>query len=126
MENLNPWDELENYEQIPKCTCGGYKCDIGSRLENRREEEIIHQFLMGLKDMGYGVIQYSSNRFAAFTQQSDTTLVQEERMKMITRTKEEKEVVVGLSVQTEYTKKGRIESKQLLCSHCGRFGLDDN
>jgi len=49
-----------------------------------------------------------------------TTLVQEERMKMITETKEEREVVMGLSMQTGYMKKWQIESKQLLCSRCGR------
>jgi hypothetical protein len=27
------WDELANYEQIPKCSCGGCKCDITVRLE---------------------------------------------------------------------------------------------
>ena len=27
------WDELANYQQIPLCTCGGCKCDIGSKLE---------------------------------------------------------------------------------------------
>lgn len=44
---------------------------------------------------------------------------------MITKMKEEREVIMGLSMQTGYKKKGRTESKQLLCSHCGRFGYDD-
>ncbi|KAJ1399233.1 Retrotransposon gag domain [Sesbania bispinosa] len=48
------WDELANYEQIPRCSCGGCKCDIASKLEKRREEERVHQFLMGLDDVSYG------------------------------------------------------------------------
>ncbi|KAJ1419097.1 Retrotransposon gag domain [Sesbania bispinosa] len=31
------WDELANYKQIPRCSCGGCKCDIASKLEKRRE-----------------------------------------------------------------------------------------
>ena len=122
------WDELANYEQIPKCTCGGCNCNIGSRLEKRREEERVHQFLMGLDDVGYGTVR--SNILAMDPLPSlnrvYSTMVQEERMKMITRTKEEREAVsvMGLSVQIGYKKKGRTESKQLLCSHCGRLGHD--
>lgn len=32
------WDELENYQQIPRCTCGGCKWDTGSKMEKHREE----------------------------------------------------------------------------------------
>ena len=49
-------DELANYEQIPACSCGGCKCDIASKLEKRREEEKVHQFLMGLDDVAYGTV----------------------------------------------------------------------
>lgn len=36
------WDELNNYDSIPACDCGGCKCGITSKLEKRREEERIH------------------------------------------------------------------------------------
>lgn len=62
------WDELVNYQQIPLCTCGGCKCDIGIKLEKQREEEKVHQFLMGLDG--------TLNRVYA-------TLVQEERVRAI-------------------------------------------
>lgn len=51
------WDELTNYEQIPICSCGGCKCDIMSKLEKRREEERVHQFLMGLDDTAHGTVR---------------------------------------------------------------------
>jgi len=41
------WDELANYEQNPKYMCGGCKCNIGSCLEKRREEEKVHISLWG-------------------------------------------------------------------------------
>ena len=53
------WEELGNYEQILVCSCGGCKCKIGGELDKKREEERLHQFLMGLDDSVYGTI--SSN-----------------------------------------------------------------
>ncbi|WVZ16525.1 hypothetical protein V8G54_009507 [Vigna mungo] len=70
-------------KEIPRCSCGGCKCDIASKLEKRREEERVHQFLMGLGDASYGTVRSnvligdplpSLNRVYAI-------LVQEERVK---------------------------------------------
>lgn len=96
------WDELTNYEQIPICSCGGCKCDIVSKLEKRREEERVHQFLMGLDDATYGT--FRSNLVATdplpSLNRAYSTLIQDERMRMITRANEEKGEVMGLGVQT--------------------------
>nr|KYP46964.1 hypothetical protein KK1_031446 [Cajanus cajan] len=51
------WDELDNYEQTPMCQCGSCTCDITSQLDKRREEERLHQFLMGLDDVVYGTVR---------------------------------------------------------------------
>ena len=122
------WDELANYEQILQCTCRGCKCDVASKLEKRREEEKVHQFLMGLDDTSYGTVRSSVlatdplpslNRVYAI-------MVQEERMKTITRSKEEKGMVVGLAVQAGSKSKGRREGKDksVVCSCCGKTGHD--
>ncbi|XP_072077788.1 uncharacterized protein [Arachis hypogaea] len=118
------WDELANHEPVLRCSCGGCKCDIGSRLDKRREEEKVHQFLMGLEDVSYGTVR--SNILATDPLPSlnrvYATLVQEERMKMISRTKEDKGSLMGLAVHTGYKHKSRNEIKPLVCSHCGRTG----
>ncbi|KAJ8616905.1 hypothetical protein MRB53_013091 [Persea americana] len=122
------WDELANYEQIPKCSCGGCKCGITSLLEKRREEEEVHQFLMGLDDVNYGTV--CSNILAAdplpLMNRVYSTLVQEERMKNITRAKEERGEVMGLTVQAGSRTKGRGETKDrsVVCSNCGKTGHD--
>ena len=51
------WDELANSDKIPSCTCGGCKCGIDAQLEKRREEEKVHQLLMGLDDASYGTVR---------------------------------------------------------------------
>ncbi|XP_057745311.1 uncharacterized protein LOC130963180 [Arachis stenosperma] len=39
------WDELAHCEQIPKCTCGGCKCEIGSQLEKEGKKRGSANFL---------------------------------------------------------------------------------
>lgn len=51
------WDELGSYEPIPGCECGKCKCNIGAKLEKRRQEERLHQFLMVLHDDTYGMVK---------------------------------------------------------------------
>ena len=50
------WDELNNYDLIPVCTCTGCKCNITIQLEKKREKERVHQFLIGLDENGYGTV----------------------------------------------------------------------
>ncbi|PNX56163.1 hypothetical protein L195_g058074, partial [Trifolium pratense] len=44
------WEELSNYDQVPTSKCGLCRCRLGSLLEKKRDEEKVHQFLMGLDD----------------------------------------------------------------------------
>ncbi|XP_074277097.1 uncharacterized protein LOC141600750 [Silene latifolia] len=46
------WDELTNYSKVQQCTCGA-----AVALAKEREEEKVHQFLMGLDDKLYGHIR---------------------------------------------------------------------
>ena len=122
------WDELGNYQQIPTCTCEGCKCNIKAQLERRREEEKVHQFLMGLDDVLYGTVR--SNLLATDPLPSlnrvYSILIQEERVKAIVRTKEEKTEIVGLAVQTGGGMRGRENTKDkgIVCSNCNRTGHD--
>ncbi|WVZ15755.1 hypothetical protein V8G54_013321 [Vigna mungo] len=114
--------------KIPRCSCGGCKCDIASKLEKRREEERVHQFLMGLDDANYGTVR--SNILAGDPLPSlnrvYVTLVQEERVKTINRSKEERGAVMGLAVQAGYRAKerGDTKDKSMVCSYCGKAGHD--
>ncbi|XP_074303250.1 uncharacterized protein LOC141637698 [Silene latifolia] len=46
------WDELANYIKIPACTCGA-----ASVIAKEKEEEKVHQFLMGLDKNLYGHVR---------------------------------------------------------------------
>jgi hypothetical protein len=122
------WDELGNYEQIPACSCGGCKCNIASKLVKKKEEEKVHQFLMGLNDGIYGAVR--SNLLATDPLPSlnrvYSTLIQEERVRTITRGREERSEVMGLAVQTiGRGARGRgnpIDKSGMTCTHCNQSG----
>ncbi|XP_050895027.1 uncharacterized protein LOC127101610 [Lathyrus oleraceus] len=123
------WDELANYDQIPICSCGGCKCDISSKIEKRIEEERVHQFLMGLDDAIYETVR--SNLLATDPlpnlNRIYSTMIQEERVRMMTRTTEERREVMSLAVQTNGRAfKGRWDGKYkfVSCTHCHRAGHD--
>lgn len=43
------WDELNDFEALLACSCAGCRCNISTKLSQRREEEKVHQFVMGLE-----------------------------------------------------------------------------
>ncbi|KAH9678849.1 retrovirus-related pol polyprotein from transposon RE1 [Citrus sinensis] len=51
------WDELSNYVQPPVCCCGNCTCNLSTQWEKQREEERVHQFLMGLNDTIYETVR---------------------------------------------------------------------
>lgn len=51
------WDELNDFDQIPTCTCKGCTCGISATLNKKREEEKLHQFLMGLDDVQFKTVR---------------------------------------------------------------------
>ena len=77
---------------------------------------------MGLDDSDYGTIR--SNLLATERlpplNKVYSTLIQEERVKVITRAKEECGEIMGLAVQTSFKPKGwnEVEDKAIIYSYC--------
>ncbi|XP_071906222.1 uncharacterized protein [Coffea arabica] len=51
------WDDLNDYDPMPTCSCNGCKCNFVTRLQQRQEEERVHQFLMGLDESSYSNVR---------------------------------------------------------------------
>ncbi|XP_068483289.1 uncharacterized protein [Phaseolus vulgaris] len=83
---------------------------------------------MGLDDASYGTVR--SNILASDPLPSlnrvYAMLVQEERVRMMAKSTEERGLVVGLAMQANYKEKGRgdMVEKLMTCSHCGKNGHD--
>lgn len=96
-------------------------------LKNQREEEKVHQLMMGLDDTLYGIMR--SNVLAivplSLLSRVYATLVQEERIRVISQGKEEQGDVIAFASQA----RGRgtrglteIKDRNSICSICNRAG----
>ncbi|KAJ0031329.1 hypothetical protein Pint_14443 [Pistacia integerrima] len=120
------WEELGNYEQNPMCRCGGCKCNIGTELDKRREEERLHQFLMGLDDSTYGTVRFNilSAEPLPNLNRAYAMIVQEERVRHMTQGREQRGEPMAFAVQTGSNSKGRIDTKDksTVCTNCSKTG----
>lgn len=43
------WDDINDFDALPSCTCTGCSCGLNVTLRNRRMDDQVRQFLMGLQ-----------------------------------------------------------------------------
>jgi len=93
------WDELMGYDQYPSCNCGKCECELGSKIDKKREEEQVHQFLMGLNGKLYGTVHAGllATEPLQLLNRVYSTLVQEERVKNMARAREDHGEFIGLA-----------------------------
>jgi hypothetical protein len=122
------WDELSTYITSRVCTCGKCTCNWAADLSKERQDERVHQFLMGLDDDLYGTLRSSIiaqdplpslNRVYAL-------VVQEERHKNMTKECDARTEAVAFAVHgSPSTYNGtKARSDKSICSSCGRTGHD--
>ncbi|KAL9232863.1 hypothetical protein vseg_007926 [Gypsophila vaccaria] len=80
------WDELANYNKIPACSCGAT-----SEVAKEKEEEMVHQFLMGLDNNLDGHVRSTLLMEDPITTLSHAyaLVMHEERHSNVTKVKEE-------------------------------------
>ena len=83
---------------------------------------------MGLDDMVYGTVRSSLLAIEPLPSLNRvySTLIQEERIKNINRTKEEQGEITGLAIETGARMKGRedVKDKTMVCLNCNQAGHD--
>ncbi|GJR79707.1 retrovirus-related pol polyprotein from transposon TNT 1-94 [Tanacetum coccineum] len=110
------WDELSNYEQVATCKHGKCICNLGAILTNKQEEEKVHTFLLGLDENTYATARSNILTQDPLTNMNKvySILIQEERVKTMTRGKDERQELMAMAVQnrTEY------KNKSTSCTNC--------
>ena len=111
-----------NHDQFMLCSCGGYKCEIYPKIAKKQEEERVHQFLMGHDGNLYGMVRLNllATEPLPSLNRVYSTLIQEERVKDMARTKDEHGEFVALAAQAIFNSKGQGETldKSVRCTHC--------
>ena len=113
------WNELDNYIQIPPC-----KCSSAEKIVKTMEEDTIHQFLMGLDDERYSIVQ--SHILAMDPLPSIEKIFnmvqQEENHKSTMANREAQPETMGAFSTSHLTRPGYLQSEKPSCKHCGKIG----
>ncbi|KAJ3698018.1 hypothetical protein LUZ61_001723 [Rhynchospora tenuis] len=118
------WDELSSYVSAPTCICRGCTCNLTAMFLKEKENEKIHQFLMGL-DEGFSSIRTNILSMDPFPTLNRvySMVIQEERHKTVTRGREERSDAVGFAVQINKTESFQTKTgEKPTCVHCGKIG----
>nr|GMD96947.1 retrovirus-related Pol polyprotein from transposon TNT 1-94 [Ipomoea batatas] len=123
------WDELNNLERLPVCTCGGCKCSLSTQLEKRKEEERVHQFLMGLDGEQYNTIRSNilSQDLLPNLNRVYHMVVQDEQARTIVSTHDNRSNLVSYVMRAGQGNRvtlGRTKKDGVTCVHCHRIRHD--
>ena len=123
------WEELANYDQIPTCQCGRCTCNLSVQFDKKREEEKLHQFLLGLDDTMYGTIRSNilSTEPLPSVSKAYSLICQEERVRNMSKEKEGRGEPMSFAIHanTGGRRPGTgTKDKPVLCSYCNRGGHD--
>ncbi|KAH9705237.1 retrovirus-related pol polyprotein from transposon RE1 [Citrus sinensis] len=116
--------ELSNYEQSPACLCGNCTCNLGAEWDKKRDEERLHQFLMGLDEAVYGGVwsHILSTEPLPKLNRAYAIVIQEEQVQSMTRAKEERSEPVAFAVQAAQGSHDNRDKTSVLCTHCNKTG----
>jgi hypothetical protein len=113
------WDELDNYDPIPTCTCGGIRY-----VHEKHNRDHVFQFFMGLDDSFSQIRgQILLNDSLPPINKVFSLVIQEDRQKEISITPLVHETP-ALMTKTTATKPGKWANRKEkpICSHCGISG----
>ncbi|CAL9217201.1 unnamed protein product, partial [Arabidopsis halleri] len=102
--------------------------ELASQLEQDRDEEQTHQFLMGLDDVRFGGIRFTLTNMEPLLKLSQVyQRVSNERKQSITRNKEERSDAMGFRFKRVTEKYGKPETfqyreKDTTYTYCGKYG----
>lgn len=81
------YDDLVQLKPLRICECGHCNCDIATKIADDRNDEILHQFLIGVDDDLYGLVRSNllSRDPVPTLDEAYLALIQEENSKGIAR-----------------------------------------
>ncbi|XP_074293169.1 uncharacterized protein LOC141620115 [Silene latifolia] len=118
------WDELANHSTVPPCTCGA-----AAALAKEKEEERVHQFLLGLDSPIYQNVRTNLLMEDKITSLSRAyaIVLREERHSALTRGKEEhSEAAMAVQVNSggrgsSNTPSSDQADRPVRCTHCKKW-----
>ncbi|XP_019099751.1 PREDICTED: uncharacterized protein LOC109132539 [Camelina sativa] len=119
------WDCLGCYRPPLSCTCGLCTCNFGAEEEKRREEDKVHDFVMGLDEEVYGMVKSNllSQEPLPTLEYVYLKVTQDEDARLKKKNPEEKSENMAFVAQTQKPKyRGDDRDVGIVCSNCGQTG----
>ncbi|XP_073045833.1 uncharacterized protein [Primulina eburnea] len=124
------YDELDRLKPLHACECGNCTCDVAGRFAVDRDEEKLHQFLIGINDELYSTVRSNllSTSPLPDLDRVYQACLQEEKSRGIARDRADKEEIHAFALQTAQPKARftRLDKSKLYCSGCKRPGHDND
>ncbi|CAH9093904.1 unnamed protein product [Cuscuta epithymum] len=120
------WDDYDGYRKIPKCTCGGCKCNLEKQFLESVEKEKIHEFLLGLDGRVYGTLRSNllSTTELPTLNKVYNIILQEERLQKVTRGQADVQEAAAFAMRTggKWQSTPAKDKSKLMCSYCKKGG----
>lgn len=113
------WEELDTYKPLPLCSCSA-----AAIYEKEREEEKVHQFVMGLDEARFGIVCHRIivTELTVDLGEAYARVVREEQRLVSTKEREAQHSAVGFVAKKEQAETNNSGRHVVTCSHCGRRG----
>ena len=120
------WDSYNCYRPPLCCTCGKCTCDLSSKSEKQREEDKVHDFLMGLDEDTFGIMRSNlmSQEPLPTLEHAYLKVTQDEDARVKQKTQENKsENMAFLAQQSHRSRPSQYENKDagVLCTNCNHM-----
>ncbi|KAL9229930.1 hypothetical protein vseg_005343 [Gypsophila vaccaria] len=117
------WEDVNDYDALPSCTCSGCKCGLSVTLRTRRELRQTRTFLMGLEPF------YATARSSILGVEPLPSLhsvychiVHEEEMQTITQKQVESSPAMAFAVRGNDGPGSKQGHSRFVCTHCSKTG----
>ena len=112
------WDSLACYRPMLSCVCNGCICKLGATLEAQREEDKVHDFLMGLDESVFGTVCSSllMQEPIPSLEHAYLKVTQDEDTRVQTRLGDERQE--GMAFVSQQAIRPRDKYNSVLCSNC--------
>lgn len=120
------FDDLNQLKPPHGCECGKCTCNVAEKYAKDKEEEKLHQFLIGIDDELYATVRTNllSQQPPTNLESSLEALLQEEHSRRIAKGKADEAHIFALPPDRWRASTERKDKTKLTCSHCQKSGHD--
>ena len=116
------WKEVVQYCRVTSCTCKGCTCNIAKQVNDIREKDYLHYFLIGLDDPYESIrVQLLDQSPLLLVDNAYQTVINTERLRV--RDGKVKDNVAAFKVDSR-PQSGYGDGERPFCTHCNRMGHD--